>query len=258
MPTTYMEYGYTDPSFQGGSLQGDELQPYPSLRDQERQPQPQQQQLQQSFTPYEPEMIYNINPQGPAQAPYEVVAPYSARQSAAIDALSGQFAVPQYFPPNEPTGAGGPALGAPYLTSQLHPSTYNQPGPIGRSSGTQPFPTTMADMPPGGTTGRFDPSSSQQQSQPVPSQTVSESVTLNDAYGQFQRALRGTLDHARAGRLVEASRSLLEISEWLVTNARELGVYFFNLTHSLSTILTFFCPHLFKDLWMLCQFVSFN
>ncbi|KAF7591283.1 hypothetical protein BBP40_001792 [Aspergillus hancockii] len=223
MPT-YMDYGYTDPSFQGGSLQGDELQPYPPLHDQQRQPQPQQQQLQQSFTPYEPEMVYNMSPQGPVQAHYAVVAPYPARQTAAINALSGQFAVPQYFPPNEPTGAGVPAVGAPYLASQLHLPTYNQPGPIGRSSGTQPFPTTMADMPPGGTTGRFDSSSSQQQSQPVPSQAISESTTLTDAYGQFQRALRGTLDHARAGRLVEASRSLLEISEWLVTNAPELGI----------------------------------
>ncbi|KAF5866218.1 hypothetical protein ETB97_000182 [Aspergillus alliaceus] len=224
---TYLDYGYTDPSFQGASLQGDELQSYPSLRDQQRQPQPQpqqHQQLQQPFAPYEPELVYNISPQGPAQAPYEVVTPYSARPSAAIDDLSGQFPVPQYFPPTEPTGAGVPAVGVPYLTSL---PTYNQPGPIGRTTGTQPFPTTMADMPPGGTAGRFDSSSSQQQPQQpqqVPSQTVPEPTTLTDAYGQFQRALRSTLDHARAGRLVEASRPLLEISEWLVTNARELGI----------------------------------
>ncbi|KAB8200313.1 hypothetical protein BDV34DRAFT_205081 [Aspergillus parasiticus] len=220
MPT-YLDYGYTDPTFHSGSLQGDELQPYPSLRDQQRQPQPQQQQLQQSFAPYEPEMVYSISPQGPAQAPYEVVTPYSARPSAAIDDLSGQFPVPQYFPPNEPTGAGVPAVGVPYLTSL---PTYNQPGPIGRLTGSQPFPTTMTDMPPGGTAGRFDSSSSQQQSQQASSQVVSDPTTLTDAYGQFQRALRGTLDNARTGRLEEASRSLLEISEWLVTNARELGI----------------------------------
>ncbi|KAB8269833.1 hypothetical protein BDV30DRAFT_229434 [Aspergillus minisclerotigenes] len=209
------------PTFHSGSLQGDELQPYPSLRDQQRQPQPQQQQLQQSFAPYEPEMVYSISPQGPAQAPYEVVTPYSARPSAAIDDLSGQFPVPQYFPPNEPTGAGVPAVGVPYLTSI---PTYNQPGPIGRPTGSQPFPTTMTDMPPGGTAGRFDSSSSQQQPQQASSQVISDPTTLTDAYGQFQRALRGTLDNARTGRLEEASRSLLEISEWLVTNARELDV----------------------------------
>ncbi|GAB1197369.1 hypothetical protein APSETT444_006662 [Aspergillus pseudonomiae] len=221
MPT-YLDYGYTDPTFHGGSLQGDELQPYPSLRDQQqRPPQPQQHQLQPPFAPYEPEMVYGISPQAPAQAPYEVVTPYSARPSAAIEDLSGQFPVPQYFPPNEPTGAGVPAVGVPYLTSV---PTYNQPGPIGRPTGSQPFPTTMTDMPPGGTAGRFDLSSSQQPPQQAPSQGVSEPTTLTDAYGQFQRALRGTLDNARTGRLEEASRSLLEISEWLVTNARELGI----------------------------------
>ncbi|KAB8254710.1 hypothetical protein BDV32DRAFT_142656 [Aspergillus pseudonomiae] len=210
------------PTFHGGSLQGDELQPYPSLRDQQqRPPQPQQHQLQPPFAPYEPEMVYGISPQAPAQAPYEVVTPYSARPSAAIDDLSGQFPVPQYFPPNEPTGAGVPAVGVPYLTSV---PTYNQPGPIGRPTGSQPFPTTMTDMPPGGTAGRFDLSSSQQPPQQAPSQGVSEPTTLTDAYGQFQRALRGTLDNARTGRLEEASRSLLEISEWLVTNARELDM----------------------------------
>ncbi|KAE8357994.1 hypothetical protein BDV27DRAFT_150848 [Aspergillus caelatus] len=213
------------PTFHSGSLQGDELQPFPSLRDQQRQPQ--QQQLQQPFAPYEPEMVYSISPQGPAQAPYEVVTPYSARPSAAIDDLSGQFPVPQYFSPNEPTGAGVPAVGVPYLTSA---PTYNQPGPIGRPTGSQPFPTTMTDMPPGGTAGRFDSSSSQQrqqqqqQTQQASSQVIPEPTTLTDAYGQFQRALRGTLDNARTGRLEEASRSLLEISEWLVTNARELAV----------------------------------
>ncbi|KAE8371669.1 hypothetical protein BDV26DRAFT_298598 [Aspergillus bertholletiae] len=218
----YLEYGYTDPTFHDGSLQGDELQPYPSLRDQQRQPQPQQQQLQPPpFAPYEPEMVYNISPQGPAQAPYEVVTPYSARPSAAIDGLSGQFPVPQYFPSNEPTGAGVPAVGVPYLTS-VH--TYNQPGPLGRPTGSQPFPTTMTDMPPGGTVGRFESPSSQQQPHQVPSQVAPDPTGFAHSYGQFQRALHGTLNNARTGRLEEASRTLLEISEWLVSNAQELGI----------------------------------
>ncbi|KAA8643248.1 hypothetical protein EYZ11_008496 [Aspergillus tanneri] len=201
---TYLEYEYPDNAFQGGSLQHDELQPYPpTLRDQQRQ-------QVQSFASYEPEMVYNLGQQGPTQSLYEVVPQYAARQSAAMDTLSSQFAVPavpQYY--NEPTGAGVPA------------------GPIGRSNTAQPFPTTMADMTPVGTAGRLEPSPPPQQQQPQPqppppSQGVSE-INLNEAYGQFHRALRGTFDHTRAGRLVEASRSLLEISEWLVTNARELG-----------------------------------
>ncbi|KAK1149886.1 hypothetical protein N8T08_003442 [Aspergillus melleus] len=217
----YLDYEYPDGAFQGGSLQGDELQPYaPTLRDHQRQ------QVQPSFTGYESEMVYNLNQQGPTQSPYEVVPPYATRQSAAMDALSSQFAVPPYY--NEPTGPGVPS---PYLASQLPLAAYNQPGPIGRSGTTQPFPATMPDMTPVGTTGRLEPSPPSQlqpsQSQPQPQQPVAgESFGHpNESYGQFHQALRETFADTRAGRLVEASRSLLEISEWLVTNARELVLY---------------------------------
>ncbi|KAL4926460.1 uncharacterized protein BDV17DRAFT_293455 [Aspergillus undulatus] len=205
----YMDYGYTDSTFQGGALQEDELQPYPpTLRD--------HQQRQQPFPSYEPELVYNLGQQGPTQTPYEVVPQYSSRQSASLDSLSGQFQVPQYFAPNEPSGAGLPT---PYLPPGLSLSTYNQPGPIGRSSATQPFPATMADMTTVGAAGQQQPLSQSQQPQ-----ALSEPLSSAEPYRQFQRALRGTVDHTRAGRLVEASRSLIDISEWLVASARELGI----------------------------------
>ncbi|KAL2815931.1 hypothetical protein BJX63DRAFT_153248 [Aspergillus granulosus] len=200
----YMDYGYTDGTFQAGALQ-DELQPYaPTLRDH-------QQQRQQSFPSYESEIVYNLGQQGQAQASYEVVPPYPSRQSAALDSLSGQFAVSQYFAPNEPSGAGIPAT---YLAPGLSLSPYNQPGPTGRSSTTQAFPANTTDMTPVGAAG---------QQQPLP-QTLPEPSPSAEPLRQFQRALRGTIDHTRSGRLVEASRSLLDISEWLVVNARELGI----------------------------------
>jgi hypothetical protein len=256
MPT-YADYGYTDPStFQSGALQPDELQSYAppdfSRQHQRQQSQQQQNQLQPPpFTPYEqPEIVYHH-----AQTPYEVVPQYpgpatatatgagagagaGARQSAsaaaAIEALSTQFAVPQYFqvppapaPPTEPSGSG---VVPPYLTPQQQqqqiPAAYNQPVG-GRSTTSQPFPAaSMADFT--STAARFD---QQQQSSSQPQQIQqqhqhqqsSESLNVGEAYGQFQAALRATLEHTRSGRLVEASRSLLEISEWLVGNARELG-----------------------------------
>jgi hypothetical protein len=204
----YMDYGYTDSTFQGGALQEDELQPYPpTLRD--------HQQRQQPFPSYEPEIVYNLGQQGPAQPPYEVVPQYSSRHSASLDSLAGQFPVSQYFVPNEPSGAGLPSS---YLPPGISLSAYNQPGPIGRSNATQPFSATMADMTPVGAAGQQTLS----QSQP---QVLSELPASAEPYRQLQRALRGTIDHTRAGRLVEASRSLLEISEWLVASARELGMF---------------------------------
>lgn len=212
----YMDYGYTESPIQGGALPEDELQPYPpTLRD--------HQQRQQPFAPYESDLVYNLGQQGPTQTPYEVVPQYSSRQSASLDSLAGQFPVPQYFAPNEPSGTG---LSSPYLPSGLSPSAYNQPGPIGRSSATQPFPATMADMASVGAAGQQQALSL---SQP---QALSETQSATEPYRQFQLALRRTFNHIGAGRLVEASRSLLDISEWLVASARELGTYLVSLLAS--------------------------
>ncbi|PWY82997.1 hypothetical protein BO70DRAFT_387135 [Aspergillus heteromorphus CBS 117.55] len=209
----YLDYGYTDAPFQGGPLQGDELQPYPpTLRDQQRQ----HQSVHQPLAPYDSEMVYNLSQQGPAQAPYEVVPPYPSRQSAAMEALSSHFGVPQYFPPNEPTGT---AMESPYLSSPIPLAVYNHPGAIGRSSATQVFPPAMSDL-----TSVGAPSQPPPQSLPQPSRAESEAASMKESYAWFQRVLREAFDRTRAGRLVEASRSLLEISEWLVTNARELGI----------------------------------
>ncbi|KAJ6109882.1 hypothetical protein N7486_002117 [Penicillium sp. IBT 16267x] len=236
------DYGYTSGSFHSGSLQPHEVPGYPPeftrsrqgvLQQQPQQPQHQHQHPQQQprrrtphdpappFVPYESAMLYGFGQQGPAQGPFDVVPQYSPRQSAAIEALSNQFAVPQYFTPEESTATENPALST-YLGAQQ--MSYNHPGPMPRSSTTQPFPATMSDFPPIGTAGssRLDPPA-QHHSDP-PQLPASDLASLEEAYSQYQHALRSTFDQTRAGRLAEASRSLLEISEWLVTNSRDLGI----------------------------------
>ena len=239
---SYVGYGYTDTSFQGTSLQqGSQLQSFPQGFSS---PQRSQQQEENPAYPYGQEVAYNFHQQqqSPAQGPYDAVPQYPARQSVAtIDALSGQFPVPQYFAAGEPSGTAVAGMVSPYMNTQLpHSASYNYPGFVGRSNATaQSFPSSMANLtnPVGTTMGRLEQQQQQQppqhhprlQPQPQPQPVAAESATtttgtsLDEAYKQFQRALRGILAHSRAGRLVEAGRSLLEISEWLVTNARELG-----------------------------------
>lgn len=251
------DYGYTGSSFTGGSLQSNELATYPPEFVRPRQTpsstgqghgQGQQRRRAQEvppFEPYESAMLYGFGQQGPAPGPFEVVPQYPPRQSAAIEALSSQFAVPQYFNTEEPSATGGVPGLSPYLNAQL-PQAYNQPSPMGRPSTItmQPFPAaTMSDFTPigpaGTGAGRLDQPAQQQQQhqqqqqqpqqstdspqQPSAVGTSSDPSNLDEAYSQYRRALRSTFDHTRAGRLVEASRSLLEISEWLVANARDLG-----------------------------------
>ncbi|CAL5868269.1 uncharacterized protein PFLUO_LOCUS2493 [Penicillium psychrofluorescens] len=256
----YADYGgYTGTAFQAGSLHANEVpgtyqqefarhqqqQPQHHQRQQHEpqrrgQPQQQQQQPQQgiqhhqqpSFNPYESAMLYGFQgPSAHSQGAYELVPQYSTRQSAAtMDALSNQFGVPQYYAPEEPSSAGvvPQSVLSPYLSAQLQQqqsySTNPQAASIARPSTTaqqQPFAATMADYTSIGTapTARIDPQQHHQQQQ-----QLSADPSLDEAYTQYQRALLLTFQHARAGRLVEASRSLLEISEWLVTNARDLGI----------------------------------
>ena len=231
----YAGYGYTDQqpysgsSLHGGSLQGGGLQyqadfPQAPLRqqqtphqhhqqeDQPRQPQAPQP-PQQQFSQYGTNMLYSINQQGQAPAQYDVVPQYPPRQSAALEVLSTQFGVPQYFAPGEPAGAAGvSAVVSQYLTPQVQPS-YSQQSPVGRSTAVPSFPVTMADYNTIATTEGLE----QQEQAP-------ESTNVDEAFREYQQALIVTFDHTRAGRLVDASRTLLEISEWLVGNARELGM----------------------------------
>jgi hypothetical protein len=241
------DYGYTGNSFPGGSLQPNDVQAFgtdytrprhaphhASLGQPSQDPvqahlaqHPDSTQQQQSrrrapaettpLVPYESAMLYGFNQQGSAHGPFDVVPQYSTRQSAAIEALSNQMAIPQYFA-EEPTGSGVPGL-SPYLNALA----YNQPGSMVRPNNVHPFPTTMADFTPIGTGSSAQPVQQEQQQVGPSQQSETDPSSLEQAYAQYQRALRSTFDQTRAGRLVEASGSLLEISEWLVTNARDLG-----------------------------------
>lgn len=255
--TMSYDYGYTGNSFPGGSLQQNDVQPFgtdytrprqaphPSTlqalqqqqhyqnpsshlhQQQQSNPDPAQQQSRRRATaettplvPYESAMLYGFSQQGSPHGPFDVVPQYSTRQSAALEALSNQIAIPQYFP-EEPTASGVPGL-SPYLNAL----PYNQPGPIAGPNSAHRFPATMADFAPIGTVTASVQQEQQQQQQVDPQQqSVTDSSSLNQAWAPYQRALRSTFDQTRAGRLVEASESLLEISEWLVTNARELGEF---------------------------------
>ncbi|OJJ43770.1 hypothetical protein ASPZODRAFT_135791 [Penicilliopsis zonata CBS 506.65] len=237
--SSFAGYGYTDqasfadPSFQAGSLQPDGFQPFSPAQTPQR-----QRQRQHHFT-YDPQAVYQLDhhqhhhQQGHAQqqGPYGLLPPYQERQSAAIDVMSSQFAVPQYFSPTTGVAAAAGVV-PPYLpastTTPYHQSQQQQQQQqqqqrqrnsisIGRASpATQPFPVPMADFTSVSSTGQ--PQHQQQQQQ------VPEPANLDEVFARFQRALQSTLDDTRAGRLIEASRSLLEISEWLVTNAQELGI----------------------------------
>ncbi|EGE83637.1 hypothetical protein BDDG_06581 [Blastomyces dermatitidis ATCC 18188] len=215
--SAYGAYVYTEPpscntpSLQGGTLQGGGLQyesNFSSTSPRNQQPDQQQQRLSQ----YDGDMVYGITPQAQPQAPYEGVSQYQPRQSAAIEVLATQFGVPQYFQPAGPAVAG---VSDQYLTaSQVQSTQYSQPASPTRASTTSALPEIMADLHASAATEGLEHAD-------FPRESPSG---FDDAYNQYQRALRQTFENTRSGRLLDASQSLLEISEWLLGNATELGL----------------------------------
>ncbi|KAI2791809.1 hypothetical protein POX_c04688 [Penicillium oxalicum] len=173
------------------------------------------------LVPYDSGMLYSFgSQQGPAHGAFDVVPQYSTRQSAGMEALSNQMPISQYFT-DDAAGSGVPGL-SPYLNAL----SYNEPGPMARSSTAQPFPTTLAEFTPMeiGSSTRLDPSALSSGLDQPAIECHLKSLTDPLDHPEYQRALCSTFDRIRAGRLIEASKSLLKISEWLVTNARDLGI----------------------------------
>lgn len=170
------------------------------------------QRQQQQFPHYTSQIMYSVSPQTQQQSPYETVPQYPPRQTAALEVLSTQFGVPQYYVTGETTSAPVPAsMAQQYTPAQFQPQLPYQPQASNtQSSITSTYTPGMADFP--------QPSASE-----VSEPEDQDTSTFDRLHGEYQVALKRTFESTCAGRLAEAGRSLLEISEWLLGHAGELG-----------------------------------
>ncbi|MCJ1282991.1 hypothetical protein MMC26_002318 [Xylographa opegraphella] len=161
-------------------------------------------------------MSYNIPQQAPQQAAYEPVQQFQPRQSAAVEVLSNQFGVPQYYPPSESSSA--PTLAQQYASAPFQQQmAYQHSAQANRSAVPASYAVGIADyeQPP------LPDVLGQQQPEP---QEQPDNSGYDAAYSQYLEALRRAFQDIRDGRLVEAGQCLLEISEWLLGHASELGL----------------------------------
>ena len=217
-------YGYGEQQgYQVQPIQSSGLQYQPGFsRDlaahQQQQQQQQQQQSQQpqplpsqqQYPQYGGQVLYNIEQAGSSQIPYDPGPQFQQRQSAAIEVLSNQFGVPQYYATGEPASAGLPAVQTHFIASQPESAQYIQQTPPGRPAMPQSYNVEMTDYSP------MQPAGQPQQEQ-VPADNMDE------AYGRYQQQLKLTYEAISAGRLSEASEQILNISRWLLSNVARLG-----------------------------------
>jgi hypothetical protein len=170
----------------------------------------QDQRQQQSFTNYNPDLMYNVAQQGPQNTVYDSTPQFQARQPAAMQMLS-DVAAP-YFP-NEPTSAPGPpglhhhaSSGSSYQQHQASPADrapllqQGYSGAMGIGGMPQPAPEIMEDE-----------------------DFQAQGPGMEAAYTAYQTALKEIFQNIINGRLTDASSSLLEVSEWLLGHVGDLG-----------------------------------
>ncbi|KAF3935507.1 hypothetical protein ABW19_dt0200696 [Dactylella cylindrospora] len=160
-------------------------------------------QRQGSYSSYPQNMVYNM-PQSASSDPYEQSA-YPPRQqaAAAIEVLSNQFGVSPYYPD-----------GSPHAAANVSPQQAQAQYPNISYAGRAASQTYGAQIPIG-------PEENQQFMYPNPEEANPDQA-MDAAYNQYQDALRSCYQNIRDGRMAAAGSALLEISEWLLSNAVDL------------------------------------
>jgi len=163
-------------------------------------------QRNQSFTSYSPSMMYNVNQQGPQSAVYDAAQHFQQRQPAALQMLP-EVAGPYYG--GEPSNA--PV--APILQHQQSSSSSTTfQSPPDRNQLLQGYSGNMAGMS-GMTQGPAEFIEDEEQTR----------AGMDEAYNSYLNALKGIFQNITNGMLVEASASLIEVSNWLLSRVTELG-----------------------------------
>lgn len=210
-PPTYGTYGYHD-QYPGAQLhssspmQGVEMQYSPAyVQDASR-----SQQIQQSPThqPYAPYGQGSMIPSASGHAIYDTMPQYQQRQTAAIEVMASQFAIPSYPGAPDPSGV---ASSSQYMTSQSDPSVYANPNPTHAPTLHSSYPKTAIDYP-------------LTEQQPAQEQLdAAAQAALEEGFRNYEQQLHNVVDLINASRITEANEQLLAATRWLVDSIVPLG-----------------------------------
>lgn len=170
-------------------------------------------QRQQGFTSFNTNMMYNVAPEAAPNATYDSNQHFPPRQPASLPILAADVAAP-YFAGEPANAAGTPGL-------QHHPSPGSsaayQQNSGGRAPPSQQYlasTNTMGTMP-----QNLPPETTEETDYP------SEGSDWAAAYAAYQTALKDVFGNIKNQMLAEASRSLVDISDWLLSTVGQLGMF---------------------------------
>ncbi|KAG8158759.1 hypothetical protein KVR01_011202 [Diaporthe batatas] len=170
---------------------------------------------------YNPTMMYNV-PQATTQNPvYDTPgSSFDLRQPAAPQMMPADTTMTAQYFSNEPTNAAAASAMQQQQPSSAQAAAVYQQGPSDRNT-MMNYPSNIAGMQTMGAqaTPTAPPDVSMEDSSEYPG-----GADLNQAYTQYQDALKEIFKNIRDGALVTASESLLSVSEWLLSHVHELGL----------------------------------
>ena len=176
---------------------------------------PQDVQRQQQYNSYSSgmmsSMMASVQPAQQASG-FDPVQQYQPRHSAALEVLSSQFGVPQYYNTAEPSSAA-PQIPQAYASAHYQQQApFQQSMPANRPSDSNPYAAGVGEY-----------SQLNMSSGPEPAEASQDAPASDEPYKAYLESLRQTYQDTIEGRLVEAGRRLLELSDWLIGHANDLG-----------------------------------
>ncbi|QKX60047.1 uncharacterized protein TRUGW13939_07189 [Talaromyces rugulosus] len=181
---------------------------------------------QQQQSPYDPGLVYGLAQPGSAQVAYNI-GMFQPRSAESLEPMTPQFGVSQYLESSEHVGEDLTH----YLNTQRQP--YQQGSPSTQS--TSAYPNTINSYNPARAVDNMDQQQQyhqyhQQQHQQQPQEEHQQYNKKNPIYWEppymdYSLSLKTAFSYTSEGRLEESMRLTIELSTWLVNNAKELGLF---------------------------------
>lgn len=173
----------------------------------------------QSFAgSYNPSLMYNVPQAGAQNAVYDTTASsFDLRQPAAQQIMPADV-TNTYFP-SEPTNATAASAMQTQQPSTAQTAAVYQQGSTDTRNNMMNYPSNIAGM-----GNMATPATAA-----APDVSMEEAgdyqgaSDLNQAYQQYQDALKGVFSNIKDGALETAGKALLSVSDWLLGHVHELG-----------------------------------
>lgn len=166
---------------------------------------------------YNPNLMYNVPQAGAQNTVYDTTgSSFDLRQPAAQQIMPTDV-TNTYFP-SEPTNTAAASAMQPQQPSSAQTTNVYQQGSADTRTSMMNYPSNIAGM-----GNMATPATATAPEVSIEESGDYQGADLNQAYQQYQDALKEVFSNVKKGALQPAGESLLSVSDWLLSHVHELG-----------------------------------